>query len=507
MLRRISKLLKMQPPIYSDPGLLFASGITVPTNTTAGYQTGCIFQHTDGSAGTSLYINEGTYASCAFVPQGSDTTEISVTPGTVAASKAVIVDAYKTLRWGGFNTSAALTLAVPFSTVPEIAADGQRDILAVFGGTGADLTGLVSAKCGRYRHVVNFSGTENAEVYGLVGQLVAKTVVLGLYSAGLMGTIESNGGFHAGQGTSASYSCHAGVIGRPGGASVVVNSSSVLAGLAALSNTSSITATAGPYVGLYVARCASTNDSFTVGVKIAAGAATVGIEVGSVPTGLTTPSVAFGVWGTPLVDATAGASTVVLSVIGSTATNKTSAGDTSAAALFHHANTAATTNTQVAGIVSTVSLGFNCWDAYGIQGHITIGSGGVSTQVANAHVTGLSGKAVLTGACTQGWVTGVLAIIEGAGATGGICNVIAAQVEATATANTVDSILRLGADADVVAAIELAGVAHMPLLLSINDSAGCVGTLTGLTTTSGGKSIAIKVGNTNYYIPCLTASS
>ena len=236
---------------------------------------GCI----PSSSGATEMIE---YLDSISVLAGTETAFIDgVTAGTALAGKAFVLDAYKTFRLGGFNTSAALTDAVPFASVPNTWSDGQYDIFSVFGGTGADLTGAASAKCGRFRHVVNFSGTQNGEVYGLVGQLVAKTAVLGLYSAGLMGTIESNGGFHAGDGTSPSYPCHAGVIGRPGGAGITVDSGATLAALAALSNTSSITATAGDYVGVYVSRCQASCDAFTVGVKIDPLAVDRGIVIGA----------------------------------------------------------------------------------------------------------------------------------------------------------------------------------------------------------------------------------
>jgi len=66
MLQRLASLLRMQPPIIANRGLLFASGATVPTNGTDGYQTGCLFLHTDGGAGTALYVNEGSVTSCTF---------------------------------------------------------------------------------------------------------------------------------------------------------------------------------------------------------------------------------------------------------------------------------------------------------------------------------------------------------------------------------------------------------------------------------------------------------
>jgi hypothetical protein len=66
MLARICSLLRISPPDVQDEGLLQASGRTVPVDGTAGYQTGCLFQHVDGGAGTALYVNEGTVAACDF---------------------------------------------------------------------------------------------------------------------------------------------------------------------------------------------------------------------------------------------------------------------------------------------------------------------------------------------------------------------------------------------------------------------------------------------------------
>lgn len=65
MIERICELQKQSIP-DPDSGLLLASGTTVPTDGTAGYATGCLFQHTDGGDGTALYVNEGTKTSCDF---------------------------------------------------------------------------------------------------------------------------------------------------------------------------------------------------------------------------------------------------------------------------------------------------------------------------------------------------------------------------------------------------------------------------------------------------------
>jgi len=66
MLSRVCSLIKMRPPAVENSGLLLVSGTTVPTDGAAGYQTGCLFQKTDGGANTSLYVNEGSVTSCDF---------------------------------------------------------------------------------------------------------------------------------------------------------------------------------------------------------------------------------------------------------------------------------------------------------------------------------------------------------------------------------------------------------------------------------------------------------
>jgi hypothetical protein len=51
----------------SADGILLCYGATVPTDGTAGFATGCIFIHSDGdTAGTLVYVNEGSVTSCDF---------------------------------------------------------------------------------------------------------------------------------------------------------------------------------------------------------------------------------------------------------------------------------------------------------------------------------------------------------------------------------------------------------------------------------------------------------
>ncbi len=47
-------------------GIMHAVGSTVPSDGTAGYGPGCIFQDQDAAAGSQVYINEGSYTSCDF---------------------------------------------------------------------------------------------------------------------------------------------------------------------------------------------------------------------------------------------------------------------------------------------------------------------------------------------------------------------------------------------------------------------------------------------------------
>jgi hypothetical protein len=545
MIQRICNLLKIQQPELNR-GLLEASGATVPTDATDGYQVGCIFKHTDGGAETALYVNEGSVTSCDFNPLLTTSFEISdlpdigtctygagkilvadgdsfeevavsgqatlastgaltipllgATAGTVAVSKAVIADAYKTARWGGFNTSAALTDAVPFATVPDTWTDGQLDVFAVFGGSASDLTSAKSAKCIRARHVVNATSIAH-ESYGIVGQLVVKDTTLTHLHAGIMGTFE---GHTSGVVCNGSYTIgQACIMARLGG-HASITATDPIAGFLAFNNGAAALASGSSCA--FATSMASASYPWTYGLYIPAGSATRGIAIEAVPTSYLLSALSVGAYGTPLVDSVL-IDNIAFSVNLSTATNKTAADTSTMAAYIGVSNTGATTNNKLQGLLSSCSVGFNCFDAYAVQGHMTIGAGGVSTQNANAHLTGLSGKAVLTGAVGQGWVTGVLAIVEGAGAVTGLCHVIAGQLEATATDSVCDALLFLGADALATAAIQIVDTAHVTNFLKIEAASGCVVTNALVPaaaptneTVGADKALVVDVGGTPYYI-------
>ena len=48
-------------------GILSCYGNAVPVDGEAGYATGCVLHHVDGSGDSSLYVNQGVKTSCAFV--------------------------------------------------------------------------------------------------------------------------------------------------------------------------------------------------------------------------------------------------------------------------------------------------------------------------------------------------------------------------------------------------------------------------------------------------------
>jgi hypothetical protein len=192
----------------------------------------------------------------------------------------------------------------------------------------------------------------------------------------------------------------------------------------------------------------------------------------SVPHTYTDPVIGIGVYGTPITDATS-TDNIAFTVNMTTATNKGEADLSCMAAFIGIANTASTPNNKLQGLLASVSVGNDVYDAYAVQGHLTIGAA-MTTTNANAHLTGLSGKVKLNGDVEQGWVTGVLAIIEGNDeadhSVTGLCHVIAAQVEANTLADQVDAILFLGADAAVTCAIKIQGAStNIPVLFDFAD--------------------------------------
>lgn len=78
-------------------GYIYGQGAVVPSDAATGWAKGALFIQTDGTAGSVLYVNEGTEASADFntAVNAANAAVTDVTAGTVAASKAVVVDSNK----------------------------------------------------------------------------------------------------------------------------------------------------------------------------------------------------------------------------------------------------------------------------------------------------------------------------------------------------------------------------------------------------------------------------
>jgi len=119
MATKIHSLLKMKP-VRLTSGWLFSSGLTasIPTDGLPGYETGCLYQATNGGAGTSLYVNEGTEAACDFdAVMTEDTVLLTATAGVVTASKALIASANGVLDFSGLTPLYASGGSHPFIAI------------------------------------------------------------------------------------------------------------------------------------------------------------------------------------------------------------------------------------------------------------------------------------------------------------------------------------------------------------------------------------------------------
>jgi hypothetical protein len=191
--------------------------------------------------------------------------------------------------------------------------------------------------------------------------------------------------------------------------------------------------------------------------------------------GYETPSLSVGTYGagTALVD-TALVDNIFFSVNVRTATNKTSSDVSCMAAYIGNGNTAATANTKMQGLLASMQLAGNVFDAYSVQAHLAINAS-LATANANGHITGSSAKVTVGSGFTvsKGWVTAGLFIVDGAGAVAGagtMCHGVAIVAEAGMTSSTCDSLLYLNADSVVGAAITTIGAsANIPYLFNMTD--------------------------------------
>ena len=168
------------------------------------------------------------------------------------------------IRMGNWVGSGALGSALPFTTGRNVYADGQLDIFSVFGESASNLTSAYSAKCGRFRHLIN-GITCAHETYGLIGQVVGRTVTFSHLHAGLLGTFECSSAVTVSAGDG--VGC-AGVMGRVGGATLTVGSTGVLAGIMSLNIATTVSITSGGVHAAFACRKAGSGVTWNSALHI-----------------------------------------------------------------------------------------------------------------------------------------------------------------------------------------------------------------------------------------------
>ena len=152
----------------------------------------------------------------------------------------------------------------------------------------------------------------------------------------------------------------------------------------------------------------------TTATVVGLGSLTSQIRTTAAPTSYILPSLGVGVYGTPVVDA-ALVDNIAFTVNMSTATNKTASDTSCMAAFFGVANTAATANNKLQAVLASTTVAANCFDAYGVQGHVNV-SANASSNGGTGNIVGMSAKAsVATGVTATGTVSGLLVTVDGAG--------------------------------------------------------------------------------------------
>lgn len=192
-----------------------------------------------------------------------------------------------------------------------------------------------------------------------------------------------------------------------------------------------------------------------------------------------------GKYGSPLVDATV-TDNILVSFNSSCGTNKTGADSSSMVLFVGNKTTAAVTNNKMQGILSSMIIKHNVFDAYGGQFHIDIQET-MATQAGNANLVGLACKAnIATSKTATGNVSALYVVLDsGAGDTAtGQYDMIRLENNATNCDN----------------AIDFGDCTHIASLFYMN-AAGCVTADTGSLPGASIYKIKVNVAGVPAYIP------
>jgi hypothetical protein len=196
----------MLPPLTVNRGLLFGSGATVPV-TADGWQTGAIFQQTDGSAGTAFYINEGSVTSSNFtaVVTAGYATPITISPASAIPHLDFALETEWTggslirADYGSSSTLTAATTGIELELGTNVVATSEQSVTGVIvtlpqmtiSAASANLKGLQVAVTGAI--VQTTSGTTTFRGVDVaipeITQTAGTVITHGFYVSG--GTINS----------------------------------------------------------------------------------------------------------------------------------------------------------------------------------------------------------------------------------------------------------------------------------------------------------------------------
>lgn len=154
-------------------------------------------------------------------------------------------------------------------------------------------------------------------------------------------------------------------------------------------------------------------------------------------------------------------------------------------------------NRRMQNVLVNTKLNFDCFDAYAVQAHMTVATE-MATANSNAHVTGVSGKLLLTSNLTQGWATAGLFIVDGTGTVSQMCYGVSIVAEAGAAA--CQGLLHLYSDENINTALAFTETAHIANFIDVPAVGGFITTDAGVTAANRAQKIQIDIGGTPGYI-------
>lgn len=151
-------------------GVLFEAGTTVPADATKGYAPGCIFLDVDASAGSQVWINEGTFASSLFkaLPTLAATGLLALAVSGVAAGYKLargvtaLDGSNPTPVTTGLTTVVAATVSLEGSSAPGVGTS-VLTVASTNYGTGALAVYAWKVTATNDATLIASTGTENFE--------------------------------------------------------------------------------------------------------------------------------------------------------------------------------------------------------------------------------------------------------------------------------------------------------------------------------------------------------